>query len=310
MMRDVPVTTVEALSDRYQALLFDAYGVLVHADGPLPGAVELLRWLRQAGKPFYVVTNSAARLPEVAAERYRRFGLDLQPTQIITAGSLLGPYLRAAGLLGCRCAILGPEGTFRYVEQAGAEPVPPTADFDALVFGDQVGFPFLEGVDAVLSRLIEKFDRGESPPLILPNPDLIYPKPRGFGITCGALALMLEAALRQRYPGRPDIRFVPLGKPETPIFAEAARRAGSRNLVMIGDQIETDIRGAWHFGIDSALVAGGVAELAFHAGQPAWWPTWRLETLQPGHRPRIAPDPEGNAQSVTLTGSCDKIAHF
>ncbi|GAB6047620.1 hypothetical protein JCM19379_14440 [Methyloparacoccus murrellii] len=104
MMRDVPVTTVEALSDRYQALLFDAYGVLVHADGPLPGAVELLRWLRQAGKPFYVVTNSAARLPEVAAERYRRFGLDLQPTQIITAGSLLGPYLRAAGLLGCRCA--------------------------------------------------------------------------------------------------------------------------------------------------------------------------------------------------------------
>jgi hypothetical protein len=43
--------------------------------------------------------------------------------------------------LGRRFAILGPRDTYRYVELAGAEAVPPGADFDGIVIGDQVGFP-------------------------------------------------------------------------------------------------------------------------------------------------------------------------
>ena len=275
----IPLTTPDALIERYDALLFDAYGVLVHQEGPLPGAADVLWRLYRLGKPFFIVTNSAARLPEQAAERYQAFGLPIEPEQIVSAGALLKPYFHDTGLIGRRCVILGPEGTFRYVEQAGATPVGPTEDFDAVVIGDQVGFPFLDSVDAVLSRLIDKFDRGEAPPLILPNPDLIYPKAHGFGITCGALALMLEAALRQRYPDRDDTRFVALGKPETPIFAEAARRAGSRHLVMIGDQLDTDIRGACRFGIDSALITGGVARLEGIGQRSAWRPTYRLASL-------------------------------
>jgi HAD superfamily hydrolase (TIGR01450 family) len=278
-MHTIPSTTIDELIERYDALLFDAYGVLVHRDGPLPGACELLARLRSLGKPFYLVTNSAARLPEHAAQRYRCFGLAIEPEQIISSGGLLKPYFAGNGLQGSRCAILGPEDTFHFVSQAGGLAVPPSEDFDVLVIGDQVGFPFLESMDAVLSRLISKFDRGESPLLILPNPDLIYPKARGFGITCGAMALVIETVLKQRYPGRTDIRFVHLGKPETALFEEAARRACTRNLVMIGDQMDTDILGACRFGIDSALVSGGVAELAFHSRQQDRWPTYQLTGL-------------------------------
>jgi HAD superfamily hydrolase (TIGR01450 family) len=281
MKTPIPVITIDELIVRYDALLFDAYGVLVHRDGPLPGACRLLERLQRLNKPFFLVTNTSARLPERAARRYQGFGLPVEAGQIITSGSLLKPYFETANLRGRRCAILGPEDTFRYVEQAGAKAVPPTEDFDMLVIGDQVGFPFLESVDAVLSRLIEKFDRGDSVPLILPNPDLIYPKASGFGMTSGAVALMIEAVLRQRYPGRPGIGFVPLGKPETAIFAEAARRAGTRYLVMIGDQLDTDIRGAGRFGIDSALISGGVAELDFLGHAPEWLPTYRLAGLEP-----------------------------
>jgi len=275
----IPSTTLDELIERYDALLFDAYGVLVHRDGPLPGACELLARLSHLGKPFYLVTNSAARLPEHAAQRYQGFGLTIESEQIISAGGLLKPYFAGNGLQGSRCAILGPEDTFHFVSQAGALAVPPSEDFDVLVIGDQIGFPFLESMDSVLSRLITKFDRGESPPLILPNPDLIYPKVNGFGMTCGTMALVIETALKQRYPSRTDIRFVHLGKPETPLFEEAARRAGSRKLVMIGDQMDTDILGACRFGIDSALVSGGVAELAFHSRQEDGWPTYQLASL-------------------------------
>ena len=121
--------------------------------------------------------------------------------------------------------MLGPEDSFIYVEGAGARPVSPFEDFDLVLIGDQVGFPFLDGVDAVLSRLIAKLDEGESVPLILPNPDLIYPKASGFGITSGTVALIIETALRQRFPERTEVAFVHLGKPQPGLFEEAVRRA-------------------------------------------------------------------------------------
>jgi ribonucleotide monophosphatase NagD (HAD superfamily) len=49
-----------------------------------------------------------------------------------------------------------------------------------------------------------------------------------------------------------------LGKPYSPIFEEAIRRAGTSNAVMIGDQLETDILGANTAGIDSAVVSTGI----------------------------------------------------
>ena len=147
-MANVPSTHPEELIERYEALLFDAYGVLLHRDGPLPGACQLLKRLEKLGKPYFVVTNSAARLPEHAAARYQSFGLPLAPDQIVTAGSLIKGHFETHRLVGRRCAVLGPEDSFHFVEQAGGIATTPKEAFDVLVIGDQVGFPFLEHMDA------------------------------------------------------------------------------------------------------------------------------------------------------------------
>ena len=273
------LTQIHSLIEHYEAFLFDAYGVLVHRDGPLPGAIALLKTLKTLGKPYFVVSNSAARLPSEAAARYQSFGFPLAPHQIVTAGELIQGALIRHGLTGKPCAVLGPSGTHRFVEEAGAHPVPPTQDFEGLVIGDQVGFPFLDFMDAAISRLIQRVDKGLSTPLILPNPDLIYPKPEGFGMTCGSLALVIEATLKQRYPGRKDLRFEVLGKPEIALFAEAQRRAGTPRLLMIGDQIETDILGANRFGIDSALVQSGVTKAETMDLDRGIQPTFLLHSL-------------------------------
>jgi HAD superfamily hydrolase (TIGR01450 family) len=258
-MHDIPSLSVSDLAERYDALLLDAYGVLVSLDGALPGAAALIDRLNRQGKPYWLVSNTAARLPEHAAARYRGFGLDIPAERILTSGMLLGPCFMTSGLTGRRILVLGPEDSLRYVERAGGAPVPPGEDFDALVLADQAGFPCVETLDQVISSLIEQLDAGGTVPLILPNPDLVYPKGRGYGITAGALAVMLEAILARRYPDRDDVAFVRLGKPHPALFEAAARAAGGGRLVMIGDQLETDILGANAFGIDSALVLGGVA---------------------------------------------------
>ena len=275
-MKTIPAVTTDELIARYDALLLDAYGVLVNKEGALPGARELISKLNRLGKPYYLVSNTAGRLPANVAARYREYGLDIAPERILTSGLLIKPYFEDQGYQGLRCAVLGPEDSFLYVEDAGARSTTPFEDFDLVLIGDQVGFPFLDGVDAVLSRLIAKLDRGEAVPMILPNPDLIYPKTSGFGITCGTVALMIETALRQRFPDREALAFVRLGKPEPGLFIEAVRRLGTNNVVMIGDQMDTDIRGAAGSGLDSALVVGGVSGATLAGGI---MPTYRLESL-------------------------------
>jgi HAD superfamily hydrolase (TIGR01459 family) len=250
-------TTVRALIDGYDVLLLDAYGVLVHAEGAMPGAADVLAAIAAAGKRFFVVTNDASKLPETGAARYRSFGLPIDPEHMITSGMLLA----RTGLDGARCMVLGPPDTERYVEQGGGVVVAPDEDasYDAVVVGDDAGYPFLDTLDIALTALYRHLDRGDAVRLILPNPDLLYPKSETrYGFTAGGAAMLLEAALARRYPAR-ELRFERLGKPHRPIFDEARRRAGTDKVVMVGDQLETDIAGAIGAGIDAALLDTGVS---------------------------------------------------
>jgi HAD superfamily hydrolase (TIGR01450 family) len=271
-----PQISVDQILERYAVLLLDAYGVLVHSTGALPGAAEFIDRLNRCGKVYYLLTNDASRLPQTAAARYCGFGLPVDPERIITSGSLLQRYFAEHQLAGARCVVLGPQDSRRYVETAGGCVVSATERFEVLVICDEAGFSFLGTVDAVLTRLFHGIDRQETLHLVLANPDLIYPKADGgFGITSGSIALILEAALQRRYPDGRGLRFVRLGKPESPIFDEALRRSGTRDMVMIGDQLETDIRGANAFGLDSVWIAGGVSS----ARLPGIRPTYRMPPL-------------------------------
>jgi HAD superfamily hydrolase (TIGR01450 family) len=275
----VPETDVAALLRRYDVLLFDAYGVLVHSAGALPGAAELVARLNTAGKSYYILTNDASKLPTTAAARYRGYGLAIDAERIITSGLLLEHYFAAHHLAGARCVVLGTEDSRRYVSGAGGEIVGPRESFDVLVVADEFGYPFLETVDQALSGLFRAIDRQHAVHLVLPNPDLIYPAPDGFGIAAGSIALMFEAALRLRYPHRSELRFTRLGKPHAAIFAEALRRTGTRNMVMVGDQLEADIGGAHDFGLDAVLVATGINTPSLTTAPPRLHPTYLLRSL-------------------------------
>ena len=277
----LPPITLDALLERYDAFLFDAYGVLVHAGGALPGAADLLTRLNREGRPYFVVTNDASKLPDTAAGRYRRFGLPIDASRILTSGMLLGAHFAAAGLGGRRCAVLGPPDSMRYVTEAGGEVVGAGEVFDVLVIGDESGFPFIDWADAALSSLFRSLDAGRAVHLVVPNPDLIYPGGGGFGFAAGTIANMFEGALAQRYPHRPDLRFVRLGKPNTPIFEDAIRRLGTSRVVMVGDTLETDIAGARAAGLDAVWIETGVTARIPAATPPHLAPTWRMAGLVP-----------------------------
>ncbi len=258
-MSNPPEVTLEYLIDRYSVILFDAYGVLANSDLVVPGASEAIGHLNEVGKPYFVLTNDASALPETRAARYENLGLPIGAERIITSGSLLKGYFREHELEGMRCVVLGTVDSARYVESAGGVVVTSDGDFDALIIGDQSGFPLLETGSAAMTGLFRLIDAGRPPKLILPNPDLIYPSEKGFAFASGTVAQMFEGALSLRYPHSADLRFTRLGKPHSAIYEEAYRRSGTMDMVMIGDTPDTDIRGANNFGIASALIGTGVS---------------------------------------------------
>lgn len=276
-----PLVKLADVLDRYDGLLLDAFGVLVDGAGALPGAAALVAELTRREMPFLIVTNDASRLPVTVAARFARFGIEVAAGDVLTSGQLLAPYVRERGLAGARCLVLGTDDSERYVEEAGGVvcPLDPDGEYDLLAVCDDDGYPFLEGLNAALSVVFRALDRGRAMHLVLPNPDVVFPAGGGrFGFTSGAVALLLEAALARRYPER-RIEFDRLGKPHRPLFDAAAERLGSRRLLMIGDQLETDIAGARRAGMDAALLVTGVSRWQPDRAAGADGPSFLLERL-------------------------------
>ncbi len=279
-MNPIPKISIDRLIEQYEVLLFDAYGVLVHFSGAMPGAADLIQRLNQSSKSYFILTNDASKLPATAASRYQGYGLDIDASHILTSGGLIKGYFKEHTLVGARCVVLGPEDSSRYVAQAGGQVVRAQHDFDVIVVADEMGYPFLETLDQVFTSLCRLIDKGQDVQLLLPNPDLIYPKAdQGIGFTAGSIAGIFENALKLRYPNRKDLLFSRLGKPETHLFEAAYTRSRSRNMVMIGDQLETDIRGARRFGIDAVWIQTGIMPGNLSQFPDSMQPTYILDSL-------------------------------
>ena len=247
------------LLDGYEGVLLDAYGVLVDARGALPDTAPLIAELDRRSYPYAIVTNDASRAQATYRARFAGYGIDIAAERFVTSGSLLPAFMQAHGLAGARTAVLGPPDSLDFVVAGGGVPVDVRRgmEIDALVVCDDEGFEFLPAIEICLSAVVRALDAGRAPALILPNPDLVYPKGDGeLGFTAGSIALLIEAALARRFPAL-ELRFARLGKPEPHLFARAAGLLGlaPKRLVMIGDQLETDIA-ARAAGIDTALLAG------------------------------------------------------
>ena len=244
------------LSGEFEAILLDAYGVLVDAGGAIEGADAFLRLLEAQGRPYLVVSNDTSKLPETAARIFSERGVPVDADRILTSGMLLKGWFAGHELESASCLVLGPEDTKSYVRLAGGV-VEDTDTPDVLVVGDEAGFSMLEAMDRALTAIIRGYETGSPPKLVCPNPDIIYPKGNmAYGFAAGSLARMLEEGATRRLGI--DVRCERLGKPEPWLFEEAVERLGTREVVMLGDQLATDIAGAHAANLKAALVSWGL----------------------------------------------------
>ena len=282
-----PEVSILDLIQRHDLLIFDAYGVLVRSDGALPGAPELIAHLNAHHVPYLILTNDASRSIPVAAAQYKSFGLDVDEAHVVTSSSLIVPFVQRHDLIGRPVLALGEGHALDYIKQSGARQIAPGAGahFDALFLCELTTSTLHHDLEQILSALLSQIERTHKVPhLVLPNPDLIYPKSADtYGLTAGSIAAMFEAILTQRYPALSP-RFQILGKPHALIFEEALGRyphLPRERVVMIGDQLATDVKGALESGLHAALVKTGLHTAPQWEGSPFAPPTFILSELWP-----------------------------
>lgn len=256
----------EFLIANYELLLIDAFGVLMDVEGPLAGAVDFIDGLNSSKKPYFILTNGSLFTPEENSKNYQKRGFRIPAENIISSGSLIKNWVAEQNLQGAHFYVLGPESTAQLVKNSGGKLISENeADkADVIVLGHQDGFPFIERMDRVISLIFSAISSGKKLRVLVPNPDLIYPRSKSsYGFTGGALALLTQEAIRLRFPSSP-FQLDYIGKPHPALFKEAIRRAKPYSkLVMIGDQLLTDIKGANNAGIDSVLMGSGITDIQF-----------------------------------------------
>jgi len=242
-----------SLADGYEAFLLDLDGVLFRGDQRVPSAGPAVDALRAAGKRLVFLTNNSARTPEQVAEKLRALGIAAEPDEVVTSAQATAELLaREATGRPASAYVIGQDGIRGALRDAGIT----VLDGDAGARSDFVVVGWDGTVTYEALRRATVLVRGGAR-LVATNADASYPAPGGeLWPGAGAILAAVETAS--------GARATVVGKPNPPLIETALARAGTRDALVVGDRIETDIAGAEATGLDAALVltgAGRASEL-------------------------------------------------
>ena len=235
------------------AYLLDLDGTLYQGDAAIPGAPELIARLRRDGTPFRFVTNTTSRPRSAIVARLRGYGFTLENHEVFTALLAGAELARGMGfhtllplVTPAACADLVGFDLLGGTSETGTKQVPSTPP-DAVIVGDLGAHWSFDLMQQAFTALTA------GAWLIALSKDRYWMSADGLTIDCGAFVTGLEYAA-----GKEALL---AGKPSPAFFHAAVRsmglNAGDPGVVMIGDDLSSDVGGARNAGYRGYLVRTG-----------------------------------------------------
>lgn len=232
-------------ADEFDGLLIDLDGVVWVGRELIPGSVEALRTLFDAGKRIVFVTNNPAKPAAEYARRLAKAGIDVGPELIVTAGEATAALAAERIGAGGTAFVIGAPAFHETVAAAGLELLEAEAgrEANAVVVSGHRGFDYDELLTATLA-----LQRGAA--LLATSHDPTLPMPGGPWPGTGAVLAAVETASG----ATAEIG----GKPERHLFEMARKRIGdAARVAMVGDRLSSDIEGGRRAGLKTVLVLSG-----------------------------------------------------
>jgi HAD superfamily hydrolase (TIGR01458 family) len=237
---------------RTGAVLIDIDGVLTVSFEPISGAVAAVEYLRAAGIPLALVTNTTSRSRASIAAALTTAGFPVTASDILTAPAIAAGYLREH-YPGASCLLLN-SGDIR-ADLAG---IALAGDDDAAVDVVLTGGAGPEFSYEALNRAFGCLQAGAR--LVAMNRGMYWRTSDGLQLDSGAFVAGLEQAAA--------INAEVVGKPAGGFFNTALAYVGvpAMDALMIGDDIENDVLAAQRCGLTGVLVKTGKYQARTHAG--------------------------------------------
>jgi NagD protein len=225
-----------------KAVLMDMDGVLIRGSSVIPGAIDFINSLRDADRPFMLLTNNSRFTPRDHQARLRAIGLDIPAKNIFTSALATARFLQKQRPEST-AYVIGESGITTAIHEIGY--VQTEHDPEYVVVGETISYNFAQITTAV--RLISGGAR-----FIATNPDVNGPTEDGLVPACGAVAALITEAT--------GVKAYFVGKPNPLMMRAALRELGvhSEEAVMIGDRMDTDMVAGIESGLGTILVLTGV----------------------------------------------------
>lgn len=228
-------------------LIIDMDGVLWRDSEPIGDLPFIFNKLRSSGLKFILATNNATRTVKEYHEKIQKFGVTLEDWQVITSAEATGIFLNHKYSDELNAYVIGQPSLKETLRFYGINVIDETAtDVDVVVASLDYALTYEKLKHATL--LVHSGCE-----LIGTNSDATFPTPEGLIPGSGTVIGALEIATQRQA--------TMIGKPEPLLYQMALDRLNleSREVLGIGDRLETDIAGAQAAFIHTALVLTGVS---------------------------------------------------
>jgi HAD superfamily hydrolase (TIGR01458 family) len=229
-----------------ELFLLDMDGVLLVGKGSprLVSGLKLVDRIRETKKKLFILTNNTTHTRDSILRKLRKLNFEIEQNEILSACHLTAEYLYEH-YSSSDCFLIGEPGFATELRRMGHRIV--TDNAGAVVVGIDRHLTYDK-----LNRAIQVLKNGAH--LVAAHKSRFYMDEEGPMMAPGPIVAALEYAT-----GR---RAVSIGKPSAPMFKMAMHAHSLRphQVLMVGDQVETDVLGAKRLGIPSALVMTGVED--------------------------------------------------
>lgn len=230
----------------YRAYCFDLDGTVYIGEKVIPKAKQLIQVLRAKGiKPFYV-TNNAKMTQQQIYIKLSTMGIELERDHIMTSAIATAKYVKKF-FPNQKVFMIGQDGLREALEVEGIEIVEDQADLVVQGIDFEINYKMFE---------LAGYQLQNGAKLIATNGDIKVPKERGFAPGNGSLVKLLATVS--------NVEPLFIGKPEPHMLAalQAEFQLEKQQMLMIGDNYDTDIMAGVNFGIDTCHVNTGVTPAA------------------------------------------------
>jgi len=246
---------------QYKLYLIDLDGTIYNGDKKIKYAKEFVDYLNTNNIDYLFLTNNSTRQPKEVAEHLKKFDIDTSEEHVFTSSDATKIYLKGKGYKNLY--VIGESGLKNTLSSFNQKENEDCVDAVVVGLDRKLSYDKL----TIATRAILK-----GAELIGTNPDTLLPTANGFMPSNGGQVKYLE------YATSTPATFI--GKPSKIIMESAINlfSYGKDEIVMIGDNYDTDIMAGINGGIDTIHVQTGVTSVE-DLESKAHKPTYSIKNL-------------------------------